>query len=259
MRRTSTIMAISGAIPALAFGTACEPTPPPGKPGIVVEGPIWSFDTVVVRGTGCDPAHPAGPRADLARRNQQHHRAAGNGERRRPSVPTGPSPSPSRRRSSPPGAYVANLICTGSLTNVPTTPVNVIGGAAPHAGVSVTSPARPGGGATLTAWGCGRSANGEIQASISVLGPSSSFSFYGSTSPTAPSSRASASRPARREVPTPCGSTAASTRTRSPPPTCRWCEVQASAGSTVRRLRGQACDGQAGVGRRRRDGRSGPR
>jgi hypothetical protein len=80
-----------------------------------------------------------------------------------------------------PGAYVANLICTGSLANVPTTPVNVIAGAAPRAGVSVTSPARPGGGATLTAWGCGRSANGEVQAAVSVLGASASFSFYGTT------------------------------------------------------------------------------
>ena len=80
-----------------------------------------------------------------------------------------------------PGAYVANLICTGSLTNVPTTPVNVIAGAAPQAAVSVTSPAHAGGAATLTARGCGRSANGEVQAAVQVLGASSSFSFYGST------------------------------------------------------------------------------
>lgn len=184
MRRTSTIMAISGAILALAFGTACEPTPTPGKPSIVVEGPIWSFDTVVVRGTGCDPAHPAGPRVQLrpaGTNNVIELRAMGSA-----AAAVRPDGSVAVTFQTPllaPGAYVANLICTGSLTNVPTTPVNVIGGAAPQAGASVTSPAHAGGAATLTARGCGRSANGEVQAAIQVLGASSSFSFYGSTRP----------------------------------------------------------------------------
>jgi hypothetical protein len=184
LRRTTTIRAISGAILALAFGTACEPTPPPGKPAIVVEGPIWSFDTVVVRGAGCDPAHPAGPRVQIwpaGTNNIIELRAMGSAASA--VRPDGTVAVTFQTPLLAPGAYYANLICTGSLTNVPTTPVNVIGGAAPQARVSATSPARSGGGATLTAWGCGRSANGEVQASISVLGPSSSFSFYGSTRP----------------------------------------------------------------------------
>ena len=176
------MMAISGAILALAFGTACEPTPPPGKPGIVVEGPMWSFDTVVVRGTGCDPAHPAGPRVQIwpaGTNSVIELRAMGSA-----AAAVRPDGTVAVTFQTPllaPGAYVANLICTGSLTNVPTTPVNVIAGAAPQAAVSVTSPAHAGGAATLTARGCGRSANGEVQAAVQVLGASSSFSFYGAT------------------------------------------------------------------------------
>jgi hypothetical protein len=178
------MMAISGAILALAFGTACEPTPTPGRPSVVVEGPIWSFDTVVVRGSGCDPAHPSGARVQLwpaGTNNIIELRAMGSAASA--VRPDGTVAVTFQTPLLAPGAYVANLICTGSLTNVPTTPVNVMGGAAPQARVSVAGPARPGGSATLTASGCGRSANGEVQAAVQVLGASSSFSFYGATRP----------------------------------------------------------------------------
>ena len=54
------MVSITGAVLAMAVGAACEPTPPPANPHLVIEGPIYSFDTVVARGTGCDPAQPAG-------------------------------------------------------------------------------------------------------------------------------------------------------------------------------------------------------
>jgi len=79
------------------------------------------------------------------------------------------------------GGYVGTLLCTSSITNVATTLVSVAAGNAPHATASVTSPVRSGGSAVLTAQGCGRSANGEVQASVRVVGPGSSFSFYGAT------------------------------------------------------------------------------
>ncbi len=80
-----------------------------------------------------------------------------------------------------PAGYVATLLCTGSLTNVATTIVAVLGGPAPQAAVSVTSPVPTGGSGVLWAQRCGRSANGEVQAYVRVLGQASSFTFYGAT------------------------------------------------------------------------------
>jgi hypothetical protein len=176
------MVSITGAVLAMAVGAACEPTPPPSTPSVVVEGPVYSFDTVVARGRGCDPAQPAGARLVLQQPGSPTSvelRAMGSAQ-----AAVQPDGSVNVTFQTPllvPGGYVATLFCTSSITNVATTLVSVVGGAAPQATASVTSPVRSGGNAVLTARGCGRSANGEVQASVRVVGQASSFSFYGST------------------------------------------------------------------------------
>src|SRR5262245_28196993 len=170
----------------MGVGAACEPTPPPppATPQVVVEGPIYSFDTVVVRGSGCDPAQPAGPRVLIQQPGSPTSvelRALGSA-----AATVRPDGSLAATFQTPfvvPGGYVATLLCTGSITNVATTLVSVVGGAAPQATVSVTSPVRSGGSGVLTGHQCGRSANGEVEASIRIAGAASSFSFYGATGP----------------------------------------------------------------------------
>jgi hypothetical protein len=182
--RRSTTLSITGAILAMGVGAACEPTPPPvpANPQVVVEGPVYSFDTVVVRGSGCDPAQPAGARLLLQQAGSPSSvelRAMGSA-----AAAVQPDGSVAATFQTPllvPGGYVATLLCTGSITNVATTLVSVLGAAAPQATVSVTSPIRSGGSGVLTGGQCGRSANGEVQASVRIAGPASSFSFYGAT------------------------------------------------------------------------------
>ena len=182
MRRSTTVVSITGAVLAMAVGAACEPTPPPSTPSVVVEGPVYSFDTVVARGRGCDPAQPAGARLVLQQPGSPTSvelRAMGSGQ-----AAVQPDGSVNVTFQTPllvAGGYVGTLLCTSSITNVATTLVSVAAGNAPHATASVTSPVRSGGSAVLTANGCGRSANGEVQASVRVVGQASSFSFYGAT------------------------------------------------------------------------------
>jgi len=176
------LVSIAGAALVMAVGAACQPTPPPLSPHLTVEGPVYSFDTVVVRGTGCDPAQPAGVRVVLQPAGTATNielRAMGSA-----AAAVQPDGSVNATFQTPlltPGGYVATLFCTSSITNVGTALVSVVGGAPPQASVAVTSPVRSGGGAMLTAQGCGRSANGEVEASVRVVGAGSSFSFYGAT------------------------------------------------------------------------------
>lgn len=175
-------MSIAGAALVMMVGAACQPTPPPPSPHLTVEGPVYSFDTVVVRGTGCDPAQPAGVRVVLqpaGTATSIELRAMGSA-----AAAVQPDGSVNATFQTPllsPGGYVATLFCTSSITNVGTALVSVVGGAPPQASVAVTSPVHSGGGAMLTAQGCGRSANGEVEASVRIVGAGSSFSFYGAT------------------------------------------------------------------------------
>jgi hypothetical protein len=143
---------------------------------------VYSFDTVVARGTGCDPAQPAGVRVVLQQPGSPTSvelRAMGSAQ-----AAVQPDGSVNATFQTPflvAGGYVATLFCTGSITNVATALVSVAAGNAPQATASVTSPVPSGGNAVLTAQGCGRSANGEVQASVRVVGQASSFSFYGAT------------------------------------------------------------------------------
>jgi hypothetical protein len=149
-----------------------------------VEGPIYSFDTVVVRGYGCDPAQPAGVRLLLQQAGTTtttELRAMGSAQAA--VQPNGSVSATFQTGLLTPAGYVATLLCTGSLTNVATTIVAAVAGLAPQAAVSVTSPVPAGGSGVLSAQRCGRSANGEIQAYVRVVGQASSFTFYGATGP----------------------------------------------------------------------------
>jgi hypothetical protein len=82
--------------------------------------------------------------------------------------------------------------------------VSVVGGAAPQAAASVTSPVRSGGNAVLTARGCGRSANGEVRprSGSSATRPASASTARPGR--TAPSSRGSRCRAGPLPGPTRC-------------------------------------------------------
>ena len=164
---------------------ACGPPSPPGPPGspaVVVEGPAYALDTVVVRGAGCDPNQAAGVRLVVWPAGTQTYTelvAMGS-----PLAAVQPNGTVSATFNVPvlaAGAYHASLACTASLQTNPTTDFTVAAGPAPQATVAVTSPVPAGGSAVLTAQHCGRSANGEVQASIRVVGQGSNFSFYGAT------------------------------------------------------------------------------
>ena len=90
------------------------PGPPPASPTVVVEGPLYSFDTVVVRGTGCDPNQPSGGPAGWSGRRARSAApscgAMGSAHVGRPAqrdASRPPSPSPSCTA----GAYGATLLC----------------------------------------------------------------------------------------------------------------------------------------------------
>lgn len=174
-----------GAIIGAVTLAACGPPSPPGPPGgptVVVEGPAYALDTVVVRGAGCDPTQAAGVRLVVWPAGTQSYTELG--AMGSPMAAVQPNGSVSATFNVPvltPGAYRASLVCTPSLETNPTTDFSVAAGPAPQATVAVTSPAPPGGSAVLTAQHCGRSANGEVQALIRIVGPGSNFSFHGTT------------------------------------------------------------------------------
>jgi hypothetical protein len=147
-----------------------------------VEGPLYSLDTVVVRGTGCNPNVLTGATLTLASSAGGAPialRALGS-----PQSGVQPDGSVSVTYQTPllaAGTYGASLGCTGSQQTDPTAVVTVIAGPPPAATLSVTSPIADGGTGTMSARHCGRSAHGEIQASARAVGPGGSFSFYGST------------------------------------------------------------------------------
>src|SRR5262245_9968888 len=117
------MVSITGSVLAMAVGAACQPTPPPPPPTphVVVEGPVYSFDTVVVRGSGCDPSQPAGVRVWLQQPGSPTSielRALGSA-----AAAVQPDGSVSATFQTPllaAGGYVASLLCTGSMTNMAT-------------------------------------------------------------------------------------------------------------------------------------------
>ena len=175
-------------------------------PHLVVEGPVYSFDTVVARGTGCDPAQPAGVRIVLQQPGSPTSvelRAMGSAQ-----AAVQPDGSVNATFQTPllvAGGYVATLFCTASITNVATALVSVAAGNAPHATASVTSPVRSGGSAVLTAQrvrplgqrrgaGLGPGRRPGVQLQLLRRRPGR----------TAPSSRASRCRGDPARAPTPC-------------------------------------------------------
>ena len=148
---------------------------------MVVEGPVYALDTVVVRGAGCDPNIPTGVRLavwPIGTQNYTELHAMGHSQSA--VQPDGTVSATFLTSVLAAGSYYASLVCTGAIETNPATSMTVVAGLAPQASVTVTS-ARPGGTAVLTARHCGRSAHGEIQASARVTGPSTSFSFNGTT------------------------------------------------------------------------------
>jgi hypothetical protein len=182
MRRMWTFL-VAGVI--AATGAACGPptgTPAPGP--LSVEGPVYTLDTVVVRGSGCDPNYLTAVKLALWPAQGQPYvelRPMGS-----PGANVGPDGSVAVTVPiplMPAGTYPASLVCSSTPPSAPTTHVVVEGGYPPAATFAMTSPVPSGRTGMLTARHCGRSANGEIDATASAVGAGGNFSFYGYTKP----------------------------------------------------------------------------
>ena len=226
MRRSATTaLAAIGVLTAIGLGTACGPPstpPPPGSPAVVVEGPVYALDTVVVRGAGCDPNIPTGVRLavwPIGTQNYTELHAMGHSQSA--VQPDGTVSATFLTSVLAAGSYYASLVCTGAIETNPATSMTVVAGLAPQASVTVTS-ARPGGTAVLTARqlrairprrdpGLERGSRVHRRASASTA----------RRGPMAPSSRPSWCRPTPPRGPTTSPWTAAAIRPRPPTATCR--------------------------------------